>query len=143
MSDHEYRIEVWDRDGGTLIETCCRTKTSRLIRAAWPAAIEDYPGRYLVCYNGAHITDRAEVPEAPRKDGEPATIGRITLFDLPEWYQLFAACSACGHMGEVDRKTPALQQAKLWPLGDLASKLKCAKCRTRGRSRFMVRKMPR
>ncbi len=143
MSEHEYRIEVWDEDGGTLLETCCRAKTIGIARAAWPAAIKDYPGRFLIAYNGAHVTDHAEVPEAPRKDGEPAPVGRISLFDLPEWFQLFASCSECGRMDEVDRRNPKLQEMRLWPLGDLGRRLKCAKCGSRGRSRFMVRKIPR
>ncbi|SOC37065.1 hypothetical protein SAMN05892877_103409 [Rhizobium subbaraonis] len=143
MSNHEYRIEVWDRDGGALLETCCRAKTDRLIRAAWPAAIEDYPGRFLICYNGAHVTDRAEVPLAPRSDTEPAPVGRISLFDLPEWYQLFAYCADCGRMEEVDRRSPKLEEMRLRPLADLAIRLKCGSCGSHGRSKFMVRKIPR
>ncbi len=84
MSSHEYRIEVWDREGGELLETCCRTTNWHLLLAAWKAAIGEFPGRYLIQYNGHHVTGRAEVPDTPPVGDVPMPANRICLFDLQE-----------------------------------------------------------
>jgi len=143
MGDHEYRIEVWDREGGERIETCCRSTNWLMLQAAWKAAVDAFPGRFLIQYNGDHVTGRAEVPEAPPVGDCPMPANGICLFDLPEWYELYAECDACGHVARVDRYAEALQKVKGRPLMEVATKLKCAKCKTRGKSRFLVRKIPR
>lgn len=125
------------------METCCRTTKWHLLLAAWKAAVGEFPGRYLIQYNGHHVTGRAEVPEVSPVGDVPVPANRICLFDIQEWYELHAQCDGCGHTALVDRYSPAMQKVKGMPLVEVAAKLKCARCQARGKSRFLVRKMPR
>lgn len=75
VPEDNYRIEVWDRQGGQLIETVCRSSSNHIIAAAWKEALNHYPGRFLIQYNDRHPTARATLPEA----NPPPISGRLDM----------------------------------------------------------------
>ncbi|WP_287363332.1 hypothetical protein [Mesorhizobium sp.] len=110
--EDNFRIEVWDREEKTLIETICRSPDSFVSQAAWQTAIRRRPGMLLIHYNSRHVMEKIITPGEPTVPPQTIVEGSIhagldvSLSDLREWHRLRASCRNCSHHAEV--KAPAL-----------------------------------
>lgn len=139
-----FRIEVWTEDGGSLVEIAARASRGPIITAAWNAAILTFPGKTLIEFNGYHRVRTVDVPEEPKGAGnQPTSIRNATLSVLPAWYQLVGICSRCHRHGRVAHTEIERRVGKLNYIGDLAPKLRCKGCSSKGGNRFGVVKIPR
>jgi len=61
-AEDNFRIEVWDREEKTHLETICRTPDAVVSQAAWHAAIRRRPGMLLIHYNSRHVMEKIVTP---------------------------------------------------------------------------------
>lgn len=64
--EDNFRIEAWDLEEKTLVETICLSPDFSASQAAWQAAIRRRPSMLLVHYNGRHITEKILTPGEPK-----------------------------------------------------------------------------
>lgn len=139
-----FRIEVWTEDGGKLIEVAARASRGSIITAAWNVALLTFHGKTLIEFNGYHRVRTVDVPEEPRGTGDaPVRVGKTTLSALPAWYQLVGVCSRCHRHGRVAHSEIERRIGSLNYIGDLAPRLRCKTCKSKGNNRFGVVKIPR
>lgn len=68
------------REDVQLLETRCRSSNWTVICAAWEVAVREYPGRFLLRYNGTHVITREQVPKEP----PPSRWYRLYMQSQPE-----------------------------------------------------------
>jgi uncharacterized OB-fold protein len=68
---------------------------------------------------------------------------KASFLGLREWYLLGGDCSKCGHGAVVDRHELAQQFGSETVIASLQPKLRCCRCGSKGKSRWVIQKMPR
>ncbi|QIO68164.1 hypothetical protein [Rhizobium leguminosarum] len=72
-----FRIEVWDREDGNLLETISYSSSFQISVAAWNAAQDHCKGKFLIHYNNRFVMERGLAGRAQRpKRMRPATTRR-------------------------------------------------------------------
>ncbi|MBD8556926.1 hypothetical protein IFT84_20665 [Rhizobium sp. CFBP 8762] len=66
-----------------------------------------------------------------------------TLAELKEWERLGAYCPRCEREGWLDRWALERRFGKYASLGQIAFKIRCAKCGSREGNRFFTGRLPR
>ncbi|APG87560.1 hypothetical protein SAMCCGM7_pC0358 (plasmid) [Sinorhizobium americanum CCGM7] len=67
----------------------------------------------------------------------------ITFANLPEWYQLYCQCRACGRESWIDRRALARKFGAKWPILSLSRNMRCAKCRNKDGNTIKIGKIKR
>ena len=75
--------------------------------------------------------------------GNAAEPAWMSFEKLSEWYVLGACCQSCGRTNWLDRWELQRRYGKATFLETLRPKLKCIHCKERGKSQFVIGKMPR
>ncbi len=137
VREDNYRIEVWDRDGKTLVETISRSPDFIVSMASWHAAVRRRPGMVLVHFNGERMIERMIAPSEPVEGAVTSTGIDAALRDLRSWHELRAHCLGCSHSSLLGRNRLAAKYGDAVMLGTIERMLTCKRCR-RGPVRLEV-----
>lgn len=83
-AEDNFRIEVWDQEEKTHLETICRSPDALGSQAAWHAAIRGRRGVLLTHYNSRHVrrSSLSQASEGPSADDHrrqhPCSAGRLS-----------------------------------------------------------------
>lgn len=142
-SEDNFRVEVWDREGGSLLEVVNRCSDFFVSNAAYRQAVRRRPGRLLVHVNNGHVMERLISPGAAETDEKAIADGSThagidpKMSDLREWHRLRAYCESCTHNAPLTIGTIERHFGKDATLNTIERKLTCTKCK-RGRVRLEV-----
>lgn len=81
--------------------------------------------------------------EMPNTHGLMRTADDCSLEEIPQWMAIMGACRNCLRTGQVYRKYLVRRFGEKAILVDLESKLRCTRCRGRGRNAFVLKQIPR
>ncbi|WP_223217988.1 hypothetical protein [Mesorhizobium jarvisii] len=122
-AEDNFRIEVWDREEKTHLETICRTPDAVVSQAAWHAAIRRRPGMLLIHYNSRHVMEKIVTPGEVKVPPQTIIDGSIRAGRLAQLahaacvvHDLLASCR-----GEARGSDPALRQGSSVQLGGARS----------------------
>ncbi|TPK72210.1 hypothetical protein FJ930_13015 [Mesorhizobium sp. B2-4-15] len=102
-AEDNFRIEVWDREEKTHLETISRSPDAVVSLAAWQASIRGRPGALLIHYDSRHVTEKimtpggVKIPPQTIIDGSIHAGLDVALGDLRSWHTLRARCTKCSH----------------------------------------------
>ncbi|MCA2408454.1 hypothetical protein [Rhizobium leguminosarum] len=70
-----FRIEVWDREDGKLLETISYSSSFQISVASWKAAQDFCKGKFLIHYNNRFVMERGvaenKQPPKPMRPARP------------------------------------------------------------------------
>ena len=148
-AEDNFRIEVWDREEKTHLETICRTPDAVVSQAAWHAAIRRRPGMLLIHYNSRYVMEKivtpgeVKVPPQTIIDGSIHAGLDVALGDLRSWHTLRAWCTTCSHHAEVKPEGLIRRYGKEALFSSVERALFCTSCKKGGPVRMEIHSMPR
>ncbi len=148
-AEDNFRIEVWDQEEKTLVETICRSPDAMVSQAAWQAAIRRRPGMLLIHYNSRHVMEKILTPGELKMPPQTIVNGSIhagldvALGDLREWHTLRAWCTKCSHHAEVKAAGLIQRYGKSALFSSVERALFCTSCDRGGPVRLEIHKLPR
>ncbi|PBB26353.1 hypothetical protein CK227_09310 [Mesorhizobium sp. WSM4308] len=146
--DH-FRIEVWDREETTLVETVSRSPDSFVSQAAWQSAIRRRPGMLLIHFNGRHVMEKIVTPGEPAIPPQTIVDGSVhagldvSLGDLRERHALRAWCKNCSHFADVKPAALIKRYGKGALFSTVERALFCTSCDRGGPVRLEIHSLPR
>ncbi|TJV19720.1 MULTISPECIES: hypothetical protein [unclassified Mesorhizobium] len=148
-AEDNFRIEVWDSEEKTHLETICRSPDAMVSQAAWQAAIRRRPGMLLIHYNSRHVMEKIITPGEVKIPPQTIINGSIhagldvALGDLREWHTLRAWCKNCSHHAEVKPAALIRRYGKGALFSTVERALLCTSCNKGGPVRLEIHKLPR
>lgn len=147
--EDNFRIEVWDREEKTHLETICRSSDAMVSQAAWQSAIRRRPGMLLIHYNSRHVMEKIITPGEVRVPPQTIINGSIhagldvSLGDLREWHRLRAWCKHCSHHADIKADGLIRRYGKDALFSSVERSLFCTSCNRGGPVRLEIYKIPR
>ncbi|TRC91145.1 hypothetical protein FJV80_04280 [Mesorhizobium sp. WSM4310] len=147
--EDNFRIEVWDRDESSLVETISRSPDFVVSHAGWQAAIRRRPGKLLVHRNANHTMEKLLTPGEPTVPPETIVDGSIhaglavALGDLRNWHALRAWCKNCSHHAQVKPEALIRRYGKGALFSSVERALFCTSCNRGGPVRLEILSMQR
>ncbi len=148
-NEDNFRIEVWDREETTLLETISRSPDFFVSMAGWQAALRRRPASLLIHYNGRHVIEKLLTPGDARLDIGSIVSGSnqagldVSLGDLREWHVLRASCRTCKHYAQIQSDGLIKRYGHGALLGSVEKSLFCTSCKKGGPVQLEVHKLPR
>ncbi|RTM05687.1 MAG: hypothetical protein EKK31_15100 [Hyphomicrobiales bacterium] len=148
-AEDNFRIEVWDRDESSRIETICRSPDFFVSQAAWQSAIRRRPGMLLIHHNGHHVIEKLITPGEPTLAPETIVDGTIhagldvALGDLRSWHTLRAWCRNCSHHAQVKPAGLIKRYGRGALFSTVERALFCTSCDKGGPVRLEIFSLPR
>ncbi|MER8517247.1 hypothetical protein NKH47_30610 [Mesorhizobium sp. M1060] len=148
-AEHNFWVEVWDREEQVLSETISRSPDSTVSQAAWQAAIRRRPGMLLIHYNSRHVMEKiltpgeVKIPLQAIIDGSVHAALDVALGDLREWHVLRAWCRSCSHHATVKPAGLIERYGKGALLSSVERALFCTSCDRGGPVRLEIHKLLR
>ncbi|TPL87129.1 hypothetical protein [Mesorhizobium sp. B2-3-12] len=148
-AEDNFRIEVWDREEKTHLETISRSPDAMVSQAAWQAAIRRRPGMLLIHYNSRHVMEKivtpgeVKIPPQTIIDGSIHAGLDVSLGDLREWHTLRAWCKNCSHHAPVKAAALIRRYGKDALFSTVERALVCTSCNRGGPVRLEIHKLPR
>ncbi|TPL79779.1 hypothetical protein FJ941_19740 [Mesorhizobium sp. B2-3-13] len=148
-AEDNFRIEVWDREEKTHLETISTSPDATVSQAAWQAAIRRRPGMLLIHYNSRHVMEKiltpgeVKIPPQAIVDGSIHAGLDVSLGDLRKWHKLRAWCKTCSHHAEVKAAALIGRYGKAALFSTVEPALLCTNCDRGGPVRLEIHKLPR
>ncbi|MBZ9670919.1 hypothetical protein [Mesorhizobium sp. ES1-3] len=138
-AEDNFRIEVWDREEKTHLETISRSPDAAVSQAAWQAAIRRRPGMLLIHFNSRYVMEKiitpgeVKIPPQTIVDGSIHAGLDVALGDLREWHTLRAWCKNCSHHAPVKAAALIRRYGKDALFSTVERALFCTSCNRGGR----------
>ncbi|BCG83874.1 MULTISPECIES: hypothetical protein [Mesorhizobium] len=148
-AEDNFRIEVWDREEKTHLETISRSPDAVVSQAAWQAAIRRRPGMLLIHYNSRHVMEKiltpgeVKIPPQTIIDGSIHAGLDVALGDLRSWHTLRAWCTKCSHHAMVKPEGLIRRYGRDALFSTVERALFCTSCKKGGPVRMEIHSMPR
>ncbi|TPL80656.1 hypothetical protein [Mesorhizobium sp. B2-3-12] len=148
-AEDNFRIEVWDREEKTHLETISRSPDAMVSQAAWQAAIRRRPGMLLIHYNSRHVMEKILTPGGVKFPPQMIIEGGIhvgldvALGDLREWHELRARCKSCSHQAQVKPSGLIRRYGSGALLRSVERALFCTGCDRGGPVQIEIHRLPR